>query len=493
MGSSFSSLLDHDQASSVADASAIHNWLSNPSKDLDLPDSEIAHLETCLANLRQEHDKVDAHPRLPSAFRLIPPEILAEIFVRCLPKDRNPKYSLSEPPLSLGLVCRDWREVCLSTPRLWSSIHVPFPRSGGMTAMRKTIEGKILGVETWLNRSGSLPLSFSIHADPDCTLPPRSETMDRKQQQEALLLLTGLFTRYFMLHVDRWQDIELGLGASNSDTLQYLEQCPNLLHLKFRDYLVGPWPPGLQCNDFRPILFKHKNLHTCHLDIWVLDHIHTASLASYPAISLSSLIALSLEFTVLGGVGDQVDAMLFHDIFAPALRCLKVSIYNQTSSLRVSQHAPFISLLSGSQIRELETNFQLSVDGYIECLSLAPNLTKLVLNNTPAYKCLYPGHVPEQEMTGKRLMDHLTPSFEQPDPLCPKLRHLSISGFRMLNEQMVNLASSRRGSVFEGVAELETLQVKFSRPRRDSDREDVLDELREQGMKISFEYLQDEE
>ncbi|KAJ7194315.1 hypothetical protein GGX14DRAFT_378075, partial [Mycena pura] len=48
-------------------------------------------------------------------------EILAHIFVYCLPHGRI-RPSPRTAPLVLGQICRRWRDVALSTGRLWSSL-----------------------------------------------------------------------------------------------------------------------------------------------------------------------------------------------------------------------------------------------------------------------------------------------------------------------------------------------------------------------------------
>ena len=49
---------------------------------------------------------VDGHHALLMPIRRLSPEVLQQIFVQCLPQDRNPAMSASEAPtLSLGRVC----------------------------------------------------------------------------------------------------------------------------------------------------------------------------------------------------------------------------------------------------------------------------------------------------------------------------------------------------------------------------------------------------
>ncbi|KAF8214083.1 hypothetical protein K438DRAFT_996183 [Mycena galopus ATCC 62051] len=53
----------------------------------------------------------------------LPVEITAEIFLHCLP-DKNAKVSLIHAPFVLLKVCTRWRDIALSTPRLWATLDV---------------------------------------------------------------------------------------------------------------------------------------------------------------------------------------------------------------------------------------------------------------------------------------------------------------------------------------------------------------------------------
>lgn len=90
-----------------------------------------------------------------SSISTLPPEILGEIFVRCLPQEQFPVPSGREAPLLLTHVSSQWRKLALSTPELWAALHVDY----------KDPDEDIPATELWLSRSGCCPLSLSIAID----------------------------------------------------------------------------------------------------------------------------------------------------------------------------------------------------------------------------------------------------------------------------------------------------------------------------------------
>ncbi|KAJ6561804.1 hypothetical protein B0H19DRAFT_903367, partial [Mycena capillaripes] len=66
----------------------------------------------------------DGHLALLLPIRRIPDDILRKIFVSCLPQTQNAAISPREAPILLCGVTSGWRHVALSTPQLWSSLHL---------------------------------------------------------------------------------------------------------------------------------------------------------------------------------------------------------------------------------------------------------------------------------------------------------------------------------------------------------------------------------
>ncbi|KAJ7823990.1 hypothetical protein B0H14DRAFT_1307061 [Mycena olivaceomarginata] len=90
--------------------------------DLVSHTQELARIDERIRELSAQRDQIqdyiDSHKALISHPRRLPVDILREIFVACLPVDRNAVMSAQEAPLLLGRICSAWRSIVLTTPRL---------------------------------------------------------------------------------------------------------------------------------------------------------------------------------------------------------------------------------------------------------------------------------------------------------------------------------------------------------------------------------------
>ncbi|KAJ7641166.1 hypothetical protein FB45DRAFT_999956 [Roridomyces roridus] len=113
----------------------------------------------------------------------LPNEITTEIFMHFLPPYPTcPPLRGLDSPTTLTHICRKWREIALTSPRLWRAFRTVY------TANRAE---QTRTVQTWLERSGSCPLSIQMGvSDANCFL--------------ALLL-----------HRERWQHVDLELASED--------------------------------------------------------------------------------------------------------------------------------------------------------------------------------------------------------------------------------------------------------------------------------------
>ncbi|KAJ7824645.1 hypothetical protein B0H13DRAFT_1658417 [Mycena leptocephala] len=131
-------------------------------KDLVSRSEELARLNERIRELSAQRDEIqvyiDSHKVLISHPRRLPPDIVREIFVACLPTGRNAVMSAREAPLLLCRIYSTWRTIALSTPRLWASLHVS-------VEFVLSNELRMQAVTQWLQLSAACPLSLSINED----------------------------------------------------------------------------------------------------------------------------------------------------------------------------------------------------------------------------------------------------------------------------------------------------------------------------------------
>ncbi|KAH7887151.1 hypothetical protein F5I97DRAFT_2021313, partial [Phlebopus sp. FC_14] len=155
-----------------------------------------AKLDALQAELRERKSRVQEsskfHRTLTSAIRRLPPEILGEIFLYCLPEYPYITQCHRYTPLVLTWVCQRWRSIAMATPQLWSSL--------AMTLHKTTKADYRLQCETWLARAKDIPLILSIRSSGsiDRTLCPlgwlRSLVARCRDLHWGGALLEGLFT-----------------------------------------------------------------------------------------------------------------------------------------------------------------------------------------------------------------------------------------------------------------------------------------------------------
>ncbi|PPQ63646.1 hypothetical protein CVT24_004420 [Panaeolus cyanescens] len=131
-------------------------------------DAEVAELEAALLAVNSKRARLKeiatAHQALISPLRRLPPEILQLIFVACLPPNRNAVMHASEAPVLLGRVCSEWRRISLSTPEVWSCLHIvpPNVNFSNPSSSSPKFERKRELIQMWLSRSGACPLYISF-------------------------------------------------------------------------------------------------------------------------------------------------------------------------------------------------------------------------------------------------------------------------------------------------------------------------------------------
>jgi hypothetical protein len=96
---------------------------SRANEDLMHINTEIQRL---MAKREQVQSSLDIYNTILSPARRLLPDILQEIFYHCIGRT-YPILSATEAPMILTRVCSLWRSVALSSPRIWTRIHIPLP------------------------------------------------------------------------------------------------------------------------------------------------------------------------------------------------------------------------------------------------------------------------------------------------------------------------------------------------------------------------------
>ncbi|KAJ7613529.1 hypothetical protein FB45DRAFT_1112136 [Roridomyces roridus] len=178
----------------------IKQLIAGPSLRANALGDEIAALQKRLDVLKSDRDRllayVASHKALISLIRRLPLDIMQEIFVACL-SDRNCVMSATEAPVLLGRICSSWRAISLSTPRLWSKLHIAEPRNGNQRSEPEKWAQRLATAEQWLARSGACALSISL----ECFTA----------ESAAITTISRLFTHILIPLASRWRAVHFSI------------------------------------------------------------------------------------------------------------------------------------------------------------------------------------------------------------------------------------------------------------------------------------------
>ncbi|KAJ7477616.1 hypothetical protein FB451DRAFT_1242846 [Mycena latifolia] len=394
------------------------------------------------------HYLVDPYRALISPMRALPPEILQEIFIACLPTSHNAIMHTAEAPLLLGRVCSAWRTISLSTAALWASVHVVLPYTGDQPPDQPPAEEEQLndlavsqrcgGLQIWLERSGGCPLSISL-----CDQSPIPAMPSAFLPHEVLYGLCDLHSEELPL-LEVLDVLDTSWNGSGPEYVRFFAIPSNLRSISFcchnghalptcswdritnlalQSYLSF-FTPGLP--QMLELLAQCFNLQECSLSF---PTQRKSGLSAPPPqrVTLSHLRALSLTGTA------SVDAMfnlaqILESLVLPVLD--QLAIYNLASS---NDHLFDGPAEISDILLSLEQLFMRSscalhslllrhaagdVAALLRCLRHLTGLTKLSID-----------HANTQDDEAPSLMavlSELTASSYSIPPLCPSLTHLRL-------------------------------------------------------------------
>ncbi|KAJ6524560.1 hypothetical protein B0H19DRAFT_1276512 [Mycena capillaripes] len=215
----------------------------------------------------------------------LPPEILSEIFIECIPPyPAVPASTLA--PLLLGAICRDWREIALSTPGIWSSFILSVD-------LVKTTDDRLF--ETWLSRGGNWPLTMVVNCCVSSRLPGGHTLPDS-------------FISALSRSSSRWHDVNLILPLADFYRLQANEGLPLLRRLAIKVALHNPSTestlPSLNLFSNAPMLddvslgdgFTISNVALPLHQLSYFDSRASATAAQYVAVLSSAAKLVEIRF-----------------------------------------------------------------------------------------------------------------------------------------------------------------------------------------------------
>ncbi|KDR77287.1 hypothetical protein GALMADRAFT_246625 [Galerina marginata CBS 339.88] len=216
---------------SEATISQVKGLLLKPSAELLATDAEIQRLDLVMNSLKHKRDalqrSINDFNTILSPVRRLPVDILHEIFYHCLPTHRNPVMDASEAPVLLTRICSSWRTIALSSPSIWSRLHISLPgrlfdnlphvplgvQTTQSRAFAQTMQVRCQVVREWLNRSRECPLSISV------SYPSHQFYSDDVEESE--FNLTREIFRTILLFARRWRSLEVRMPLDVYEALLF--------------------------------------------------------------------------------------------------------------------------------------------------------------------------------------------------------------------------------------------------------------------------------
>ncbi|KAF5320668.1 hypothetical protein D9619_001195 [Psilocybe cf. subviscida] len=330
----------------------------------------------------------------PSPFNTLPLELQIEIFSLCAPPFAH-LSDVNEAPLLLTRVCKSWRTLVSSTPRLWSSFEIELTGSGPRTALASAHDvDTVKDMKRWLQMSKSYPVSARIiHL-------PVGRSPDLRSAQLVGLLIP---------EAHRWRVVEFVIPALSMTALQQSlpRNTPSLRSLTLQlngaastdtpfdlSKLNIPWHQLTTLN----LRLEYDNLITLDKCLDILSQTRALRRCSFDAfctldnaadaITLPTLEELHLNLHGKNGTSTSTNrpsvrfTTFLNLLDIPALNVFRVEWLVKEELAWSQAHSQFTSFL-GKASQTLQTlsleYLPLSERELLQCLSCVPNATRLDL------------------------------------------------------------------------------------------------------------------
>lgn len=402
---------------SSSEIKLIQSTLSHVYSNITGIDAEIDRVQAVLDSLKRKRRDLEIcaeeHGSLLAPVRRLPPELLAKVFMNCLSSESYPSSSTGKKNIMRpSQICRHWRDVALSMPRLWSSIY--------FNGHEKS-ETQIALAKLWLSRTGNCSLSITVRDNSWNsvgieTIQPMIDTFlpycNRLQHLELYDLQWSVLSSLAIaknnlpcletLTVHTYRHTE-----PESQLMDTFELAPKLHTLdlgvgtKSHDLRI-PWSQLTHFAADRDIDECHSTLMSMPDITTLCIHLHFGIYLSVPITQLCQLTRL--ELTSMSDVGP-----FFDYLSCPVLRHFSYGDVGGGWNQK-----PFISFLSRSSCSLWSLQLQygdLCEDELVRLLEHTPELGELRLG-------------PTNHALSANTMSRLT--YRQAPCLVPRLRHLEV-------------------------------------------------------------------
>ncbi|KAJ7500309.1 hypothetical protein B0H11DRAFT_804917 [Mycena galericulata] len=475
---------------------------------------EINRLQSLLEELTKRRDHlnhfIDSHLALVSPARRLPDDVVREIFVAALPSDRNAIMSEEEAPLLLSHISQGWRNLALSTPRLWSNLHIVTPPVHSLQSYVPKLHEINGAVVTWLSRSGTLPVSISFVARRQ--RPPRNASDEQiSTLQESTRSASATLIQTLIQFCARWQSIRFMNGSdltplaalSISDVPKLSSVAMDNMNIDGRETdwasmsFLGT--PSLRAVDLRSL----HGAHTSPINWDALTHLSTQFMSGLsPFDEMLAVLRHCTNLEILHLVIADTDTRAYSQTHAQPChmahlwRLSLITIGSNITGLLQQLSAPKLRILEyqgpsdsllltiisrANGLAHLRLSIsKISVDSLIELLRSAPALRELALDPEPVSPSP-PGsrtpHIPDGRLLS--LLD---------STICPRLQQLTLLRFRALSDDaLLAFVQMRTDPSLDRCARLSRVNVSFLRARQD----DIIPSLQQNiadGLEIRLEY-----
>ena len=472
-------------------------------EDLSMIDVEIEKVASTLLLKRQRdeiQESIDDFNIILAPVRCLSVDVLSVILNYCLATHRDPIMSSSEAPILLTHICRDWRSIALSTPRLWSRLCLPpLETAGPFTFLVKCTTAHCEEVQRWLRLSTACPLSITIWLDKDFL---------NQRLLDSIIQSSSRWQKLKLSHLDRDSSkIILSLSADDLCMLRELRlgslgytcwgykwyKCALFTTPSLRSISVAcvgnelfkgipsNWKNLNQLLIHTPTIAKLANKLLCHCHNLVScvlqicgpwDNNDTMATLGYSFLPEYSFLPL-LEFISLRGDYEGCNE-LYRRIDAPSLRHLDCEGGLPRENDSEDSEPGMFSLLRSIICNSLETLVisypHLTRENAINYYNLTPSLKRLVLGE-PLFTWL------SRFADSKGCQQVITPLYETknsssldsvPTFLLPSLEVFEVYGIKDVNDSvLLEFITTRIDATKSstGVPKLRKVVVGLERPR----------------------------